>query len=94
MPSQFTQDLATNIINGIFTAEEVAVLNNAIKFANSKIAKHNLAMVRCGDDVMFTSSLTGYTIKGKAARIKQKYIEVLDDNGTRYNVPAGMITKR
>ena len=82
--------IRTALLHGVFTAEDLNGITDALKFARSQMGKRVVRSLRVGDTVQFTSPNTGVTFKGTVDKVKIKYILVATPQG-RWNVPANMV---
>jgi hypothetical protein len=82
-----------DIINSIFTMDnsDINKIIEAVKLRRNQLHFQNTKSFNPGDRVQFTSSKTGQIITGSVAKVKIKYILVNADNGTRWNIPGGML---
>jgi hypothetical protein len=83
-------DIRVALLNGVFTAEELNSVADAVKYARSQMGKRVVRSLRVGDAVKFTSPRTGVTFRGTVDKVKVKYVLVATPQG-RYNVPANML---
>ena len=82
--------IRTALFHGVFTADDLAKIGDALTFARSQLSKRTVRSLREGDSVQFTSPKSGVTFKGTVAKVKIKYILVATPQG-RYNVPANLV---
>jgi phosphoribosylaminoimidazole carboxylase (NCAIR synthetase) len=85
------QTINAEILQGAFTNEQLDSINDAVKFARSRIAQKNIFTMRTGANVQFTSNRNGQTYKGVVEKVGRKYIVVRTAVGG-YRVPANMLT--
>lgn len=85
------QQINTALISGTFTNDELNSVNDAIKFARSRIQRKTICELRIGTNVNFTSSKTGMNYTGFVKKIAIKYVHVQTANGL-WKVPANMLT--
>jgi Tfp pilus assembly protein FimT len=85
--------ISRNIINGQFTNDELNKIAEAVRFARANIVKTNIATIRAGASVQFTSSKTGKNVTGEVAKVGRKFL-LIREHGVSYNnwrVPANMV---
>jgi phosphoribosylaminoimidazole carboxylase (NCAIR synthetase) len=85
------QTINAEILQGAFTNEQLDSIQDAVKFARSRIAQKNIFTFRTGANVQFTSNRNGQTYKGVVEKVGRKYIVVRTAVGG-YRVPANMLT--
>ena len=85
------QTINAEILQGAFTNEQLDSIQDAIKFARSRIATKNIFTLRAGANVQFTSNKNGVTYKGTVEKVNRKYIIVRTPQGG-FRVPANMLT--
>jgi len=83
--------VASTIIVGNFTNDELASIIEAVKYARSRLQKQTIRSLMLGDAVNFTSTKTGRNITGTVYKIAQKYVTVRTVEGL-WKVPANMLT--
>ncbi len=86
------QTINAEILQGAFTNEQLDSIQDAIKFARSRIAQKNIFTFRAGANVQFTSSKNGMTYKGTVEKVGRKYITVRTPQGG-WRVPANMLSQ-
>lgn len=79
------------IIHGSLTNEELNSIIDAVKFARAKLGRATMWTIKRGDKVSYTDK-TGRKVIGEVIDIKVKNVIVLV-GGTRWRVPANMLTK-
>ena len=87
------QQVCHQIMFGNFSNDELNGIVQAIKFARASIAKANIATIRAGSNVEFTSSKTGRKITGQVTKVGRKFLTVRE-HGMSYGnwrVPANMV---
>lgn len=85
------QTINTEILQGAFTNEQLDSIQDAIKFARSRIAQRNIFTMRTGSNVQFTSTKNGMTYKGTVEKVGRKYVTVRTPQGG-WRVPANMLS--
>jgi hypothetical protein len=85
------QSINAEILQGVFTNSQLDSIQDAIKFARSRIAEKNLFSMRAGANVQFTSNKNGMTYKGTVNKVGRKYVTVATPQGM-WRVPANMLT--
>lgn len=75
-----------------WTNDDLNSIVDAIKFARSRITKQNIRSLYVGDQVQFTSSKTGRTMKGSVTKIAQKFVTVRTTDNGLWKVPANMLS--
>lgn len=78
------------IMRGGFSNEDLNSINDAVKYARSKLGRAKLRAFGVGDAVMFTSNRNGQVYKGVVEGIKIKNVIVNTAMG-RFRVPANML---
>jgi hypothetical protein len=78
----FTADLSNDDLNAII---------EAVKFKRSSLTAQIKNSIRVGDNVQFTSSKTGRTMRGFVTKVAIKYVTVNTGMGL-WKVPANMLT--
>ena len=86
------QSINAEILQGAFTNEQLNSIQDAIKFARSRITQKNIFTFRTGANVQFTSSKNGMTYKGTVEKVGRKYITVRTPQGG-WRVPANMLSQ-
>ena len=82
--------VASTIIAGNYTNDELNSIQEAIKYAKSRLGKSRIRSLMLGDSVYFTSTKTGRTVNGTVNKIAQKYVTVRTIEGL-WKVPANML---
>jgi len=82
--------IASTIIAGNYTNDELNSIQEAIKYAKSRLGKSRIRSLMLGDSVYFTSTKTGRTVNGTVNKIAQKYVTVRTIEGL-WKVPANML---
>ena len=82
--------VASTIIAGNFTNDELASIIEAVKYARSRLQKQTIRSLMLGDNVNFTSTKTGRNTTGTVYKIAQKYVTVRTIDGL-WKVPANML---
>ena len=85
------QTINTEILQGAFTNEQLDSIQDAIKFARSRIAQRNIFTMRTGSNVQFTSTKNGMVYKGVVEKVGRKFVVVRTAQGG-WRVPANMLT--
>jgi hypothetical protein len=86
------QTINAEILQGAFTNEQLDSIQDAIRFARSRITQKNIFTMRVGANVQFTSSKNGMTYKGTVEKVGRKYITVRTPQGG-WRVPANMLSQ-
>lgn len=84
-------DINSAIMRGAFNNEELASIVDAVKYARAQLGRRVMYQIMNGDTVRFTGK-RGNIMTGKVINIKLKNV-VVEVSGTRWNVPANMLTK-
>ena len=84
------QTINAEILQGAFTNEQLNSIQDAIKFARSRITQKNIFTMRTGANVQFTSTKNGMTYKGTVSKVGRKYVTVATQQGL-WRVPANML---
>lgn len=82
----------TAIVTSNFTAMELDAINDAIKFARSRLAQSLSFSLRAGSKVTLTHARLGGTVQGTVLKVKIKKADVKLDSGMTYSVPLSMLT--
>ena len=82
----------TAIISGSFTATELDSMNDAVKFARSKLTSKMSFSLRAGAKVTLSHAKLGGTVTGTVLKVKLKKADVKLDSGMTYSVPMSMLT--
>jgi len=86
------QDINTAIISGSFTATDLASIEDAVRFAKSKVARVNAVTFRPGAKAKLTHAKLGGTVIVTVSKVKIKKADVtVDATGARYSVPLSML---
>jgi hypothetical protein len=80
----------TAIISGNFTNDQLTSINDALKFARSRLASSTKHTLRVGSKVSFTGR-SGQDVHGEVDKINIKYIKVRSGM-TMWRVPANLLT--
>jgi hypothetical protein len=83
-------DIRSALISGRYTADELATVAQALKYAQTQLARRQVNSCLKGDQVRFTNPKTGVTFRGTVERVKIKNVVVATPQG-RYNVPANLL---
>ena len=86
------QTINAEILQGNFTIEQLDSINDAVKFARSRIAQKNSFTLRQGARVFLTHDKLGGKAFGTVLKVKIKKADVKMDAGTIYTVPLAMLT--
>ena len=82
----------TAIISGNFTATDLASIEDAVRFAKSKVARVNAVAFRPGAKAKLTHAKLGGTVIVTVSKVKIKKADVtVDATGARYSVPLSML---
>jgi hypothetical protein len=73
-----------------WTDTELRSMIDAIKFARASLAKQVKFTLKVGDNVEFTSSKHGRTMRGFVTKVAIKYVTV-NVQGALWRVPANML---
>ena len=90
MPTNWNQ-VAASIISEKMTATDIAIIIDAIRFAQSRLSKVTKASLSIGDTVQWTSRKNPKGEKGIVQKIATKFVTVQTANGI-WRVPANMLT--
>lgn len=87
------QQICQQIMFGNFSNDELNGIVQAIQFARSSIAKANIATIRAGSNVEFTSSKTGQKVTGQVTKVGRKFLTVREHGMSwgNWRVPANMV---
>ena len=86
------QDINTAIIAGNFTATDLASIEDAVRFAKSKVARVNAVTFKAGAKAKLTHAKLGGTVIVTVSKVKIKKADVtVDATGARYSVPLSML---
>jgi hypothetical protein len=87
------QAINTAIITNSFTAQDLDSIQDAIKFAKSKLASTMSVTLKAGQRVFLTHAKVGGKAYGTILKVKIKKADVKMDSGTTFQVPLSMLTK-
>ena len=82
----------TAIIAGTWTATDLASIEDAVRFAKSKVARTNAFTFRTGSRVALTHAKLGGRVTGTVQKVKIKKADVKLDSGQIYSVPLSMLS--
>lgn len=84
-------DIAREIKQGTFTADELELLTQSLRFARAENGRDTIRKLMVGDKVKFNGR-RNRVVKGTVTKIKIKNVVVKDDNShSSWNVPAQML---
>jgi hypothetical protein len=86
------QAINTAIITNSFTAQDLDSIQDAVKFAKSKLANTMSCTLRSGTRVFLNHSKVGGKAFGTVLKVKIKKADVKMDSGQIYQVPLAMLT--
>jgi hypothetical protein len=86
------QAINTAIISGNFTNTELDSIQDAIKFAKSRIASQLSVTLGKGSKVSLSHAKLGGRVFGTVLKVKIKKADVKLDSGMTYSVPLSMLT--
>ena len=86
------QTINAEILQGAFTIDQLDSINDAVKFARSRIAQKNAFTLRQGARVTMTHDKLGGKAFGTVLKVKIKKADVKMDTGMTYSVPLSMLT--
>jgi exosome complex RNA-binding protein Csl4 len=86
------QTINAEILQGAFTIEQLDSINDAVKFARSRIAQANAFTLRAGAKITINHPKLGGTVGGTVLKVKIKKADVKLNNGFIYTVPLSMLT--
>ena len=86
------QAINTAIISNSFTAQDLDAIQDAVKFAKSKLASTMSCTLRSGARVFLNHSKVGGKAYGTVLKVKIKKADVKLDSGATYQVPLSMLT--
>ena len=86
------KEINTAIVTGSFTNTDLDSINDAIKFAKSRIASQLGATLRSGSKVSLQHAKLGGRVFGTVLKVKIKKADVKLDSGMTYSVPLSMLT--
>lgn len=82
----------TAIVTGTFTNTELDSIQDAIKFAKSRIATQLSCTLGKGSKVSLSHAKLGGRVFGTVLKVKIKKADVKLDSGALYTVPLSMLT--
>ncbi len=86
------QAINTAIISGNFSALDLASIEDAVRFAKSKVARVNAVTFKSGAKAKLTHAKLGGTVVVTVSKAKIKKADVtVDATGARYSVPLSML---
>ena len=85
------QTVNAEILQGNFTIEQLDSIQDAIKFARSRIATKNAFTLRQGARVTMTHDKLGGKAFGTVLKVKIKKADVKMDDGKIFVVPLAML---
>ena len=85
------QTINAEILQGTFTNEQLDSIQDAIKFARSRIAQKNAFTLRQGARVTMTHDRLGGKAFGTVLKVKIKKADVKMDDGKIFVVPLAML---
>jgi transcription elongation GreA/GreB family factor len=86
-----SKEVASAIITGGFTVEQLTEISDALRFAKSRVAQQNMFQMRVGSQVKFNNSRTGTVMVGEVVKVNRIKM-VVKVGMTRWNVPASMLS--
>ena len=86
------KDINTAIVTGSFSNTDLDSIQDAIKFAKSRIANQLGATLRSGSKVSLQHAKLGGRVFGTVLKVKIKKADVKLDSGMTYSVPLSMLT--
>lgn len=86
------QAINTAIISNSFTAQDLDAIQDAVKFAKSKLANTMSCTLRSGARVFLTHAKVGGKAYGTVIKVKIKKADVKMDSGVVFQVPLSMLT--
>lgn len=86
------QEINAAIIGGNFTNEQLESVNDAVRYARSRITAQTVRKLRVNDKVSFVHSRNGLTYTGKVAKVNPKFIRINCGASGMWRVPANMLT--
>lgn len=87
------QAINTAIISGNFSALDLASIEDAVRFAKSKVARVNAVTFRAGTKAKLSHAKLGGTVIVTVTKVKIKKADVtVDATGARYSVPLSMLS--
>ena len=82
----------TAIITGTFTNADLDSIQDAVKFAKSRIASQLSCTLLKGSKVTLSHAKLGGRVTGTVLKVKIKKADVKLDSGMIYTVPLAMLT--
>jgi hypothetical protein len=86
------KDINTAIVTGTFTNTDLDTIQDAIKFAKSRIASQLSCTLGKGSKVSLSHAKLGGRVFGTVIKVKIKKADVKLDTGMTYTVPLSMLT--
>jgi len=86
------KDINTAIVTGSFTNTDLDTIQDAIKFAKSRIASQLSVTLGKGTKVTLSHARLGGRVQGTVLKVKIKKADVKLDSGQTYTVPLSMLT--
>lgn len=86
------QAINTAIVTGTFTNADLDSIQDAIKFAKSRIASQLSVTLGKGTKVTLSHAKLGGRVQGTVLKVKIKKADVKLDSGPIYTVPLSMLT--
>lgn len=80
------------ILAGGFTNTELTAIQDAVRYARSRLGQQIKWTLSIGDNVNFTNSKTGQNLTGLVVKVAIKYVTVKTVHGV-WRVPASMLSK-
>jgi ASC-1-like (ASCH) protein len=84
-------EICKEITFGSFSNEDLNEIAQALKSARSRLGRTVTRSVTRGDKVSFFNSRSNVTVQGVVDSIKIKNV-IVNANGTKWRVPANMLT--
>lgn len=84
-------EVARAIISANFNSDEIALIQNALKFVRTQKTHANTGSLTNGTAVKFTSGRLG-VVKGTVTKVNRKFI-LVNSGLTTYRVPADMLER-
>lgn len=86
------QEINRSIISGSFTNADLDSIQDAVKFAKSRIASQLSVTLGKGSKVTLSHAKLGGRVQGTVLKVKIKKADVKLDTGPIYTVPLSMLT--
>lgn len=86
------QQVNSAIMFGTWSDVELSSMIDAVKFARAGLQKQNIRALSIGSTVKWTSPKNPRGEQGTVEKIALKYVTVKTALGTRWKVPANMLT--